>query len=56
MQPWRRISERALLAELPDLARRSAGAPKRRPVGDDDADDALRRVAPAVYATTRGTR
>jgi hypothetical protein len=45
MQPWRRVSARALLAELPDPPPRTAG-----PVGrDTDDDDALRRVAPAVY-------
>ena len=49
MQPWRRVSACALLAELPDLPTRAAGAVERRAGGDTDDDDVLRRVAPAVY-------
>jgi hypothetical protein len=49
MQPWRRVSARALLAELPDPPTRTAGPLERRAGGDTDDDDPLRRVAPAVY-------
>jgi hypothetical protein len=49
MQPWRRVSARALLADLPDPPTRTAGPVERRAVGDGDGDDPLRRVAPAVY-------
>jgi hypothetical protein len=49
IQPWRRVSARALLTELPDPPTRTAGAAKRRAIADTDDDDPLRRVAPAVY-------
>lgn len=49
MQPWRRVSARALLADLPDLPTLPAGPVEHRPAGDTDDDDPLRRVAPAVY-------
>jgi hypothetical protein len=49
VQPWRRVSARALLAELPDPPTRTAGAVEGRAGGDTDDGDPLRRVAPAVY-------
>ena len=49
MQPWRRVSARALLDGLPELPERATAKSQRRPAADAHDGDPLRSVPPTVY-------